>query len=413
MQSLGLPYSTLGVSNVALLASVVVMGNAIWLFRFGGGFPFWMYAVIPLGIIAWYARAGTTTGFQVLAFSGSLCVLSGSVAAMLLAWRNVPFASVYRIASIPFIITSLVGFSRATGAVLGRLPLTISETGAMGAVEYMVGLIVAFFNLFGYFLLSSAKAGQELEAREAEIRQHNDELVETVATKDALIAVIGHDLRAPAWSAAHYVRSHLVDFDGDLNSKREKIETLAEGLERISGLLDSLLEWALCASGRMKLESSPISAGELIAEAATDLGSVAAVKRVSIEAPTGDGIIAGDRRALATVFRNLLSNAVKYSKEGSSVRTVIEQKCEPHDGQRLTVVVEDDGVGMKPEQLAALFMPGRTILTLGTADEQGKGFGLAISKLFVEAMGGTMRVESHLGQGSRFVLDFPVSGSKE
>ena len=68
---------------------------------------------------------------------------------------------------------------------------------------------------------------------------------------------------------------------------------------------------------------------------------------------------------------------------------------------------------MKPEQLAALFVPGKTMLTLGTASEQGKGFGLAICRLFVEGMGGTIRAESRLGQGTRFLLDFPISGTPE
>ena len=239
------------------------------------------------------------------------------------------------------------------------------------------------------------------------MKRLDDDRDDAAATRDALIAVIGHDLRAPVWSAARYVRGHLVEFDGDLNSKRKNIETLAEGLERISGQLDSLLEWALCASGRTKLDSVPISVGELFMKAASDVTSAAAAKSVSVEVPAGDGVIAGDRRALATVLRNLLENAVKYSNGGSTVRTAIELGHGPQ-GDRCLLVVEDDGVGMKQEQLARLFIPGKTPLTLGTAREQGNGFGLAISKLFVERMGGTMRVESDVGQGTRFVLDFPI-----
>ena len=179
----------------ALLAGVVVRGNAIWLFRFGSGFPSWVYAVILLGMVA---------------------------------------------------------------AIMGRLPLTISETGATGTVEYMIGLLIAFFNLFGYFLLSSAKTWRELRDRDTEIRRRNDELADTAATKDTLISVTSHDVRVPVWSAARFARGHLVEFDGDLNAKREKIGTLAESLERISGLLDSMLERAPCASGKVKLESGPI-----------------------------------------------------------------------------------------------------------------------------------------------------------
>jgi len=106
------------------------------------------------------------------------------------------------------------------------------------------------------------------------------------------------------------------------------------------------------------------------------------------------------------VFRNLLSNAIKYSRQGGEVRI----RTEIHAGKngRVLVRVEDDGMGMKPVQVEKLFVPGKTVLTLGTSGEQGKGFGLAISKLFVEAMQGTVRVESHYDIGTAFVLDFPI-----
>ncbi len=219
--------------------------------------------------------------------------------------------------------------------------------------------------------------------------------------------MLGHDLRAPVWSATRYVRGHLVEFQGDLNTKRESIETLAEGLERISGLLDSLLEWALCASGRLKLESAPVSMATVIEEAISDIESTAIDKMVTFESAVDESIVTGDKRALATVFRNLFSNAVKYSRSGSIVRIsgVRTDGGDPH----IHIEIEDHGIGMKSEQLSKLFVPGRTLLTLGTNGEQGKGFGLAISKLFVDAMGGTMGVESELGVGTRFVLDFPIA----
>jgi signal transduction histidine kinase len=198
-----------------------------------------------------------------------------------------------------------------------------------------------------------------------------------------------------------------VEFQGDLNTKRESIETLAEGLERISSLLDSLLEWALCASGRLKLESSPVNMAAVIEEAISDIQSTASDKMVTIESTVDGSFVAGDKRALATVFRNLFSNAVKYSRSGSMVRVSGART----DGTvtLMHIEVEDHGTGMKSEQLSKLFVPGRTLLTLGTNGEQGKGFGLAISKLFVDAMGGTMGVESELGVGTRFVLDFPIA----
>ncbi len=408
VQSQGLPYATLVVSNMSLLASVVFMAHAIWRFRFGPRFPLFVYAFIPLGLAVWYVLADYPVTLRIAVYSSALSILAGFVAVLLLIKpRGDPYGNMYRLTSIYFIMVSVLGLVRTVAAVSHHPPQSIAETGSMGGTEYLVALFAAFFNLFGYFLLSSARAERDLHAREGEIRHRNEELLDTIATKDALIAVIGHDLRAPVWSATRYVRGHLVEYKGDLNSKRESIETLAEGLERISGLLDSLLEWALCASGRIKLEMKPVRIDEVVTEASADVASTAAAKGIIIEGPGKVAVISADYRALATVMRNLISNAVKYSRNGSTVKIRVLDDTEKSAARRL-VIVEDNGVGMKPDQVARLFVPGRTILTLGTNGEQGRGFGLAISKLFVEAMGGLMRVESTYGAGARFVLDFPI-----
>ncbi len=112
--------------------------------------------------------------------------------------------------------------------------------------------------------------------------------------------------------------------------------------------------------------------------------------------------VSADRRFLATALRNLVSNAIKYSKAGSAVRVAVSS-----GESDVTVAVEDRGVGMKAEQLERLFVPGKTMLTLGTGGEQGKGFGLAVSKQFMEAMGGDIRVQSRLGEGTRFEIILP------
>jgi signal transduction histidine kinase len=409
IQSTGLPYNVLAIPHVAMLASVVVMGHAVWKFRCGPGFPVSSYGVIPLGLFTWFAMSGARMAIRIVVFSGALGILASLVTAILLARSNKARDHVYSITAVYFISIAAAGFARALAAVTGHPPRTIAESGTLGGFEYALAMIVIFSNIYAYFLMSAAQVERDLHSQELEIRKRNEELVETIDTKDALIAVLGHDLRAPVWSATRYVRGHLVDFKGDLNTKRENIETLAEGLERISGLLDSLLEWALCASGRLKLESVPINMASVIGDAISDIRSTAAGKTVTIESSIDDSLVSGDRRALATVFRNLLSNAVKYSRSGSTVRVSGARTVSVIPLMRIEVA--DHGTGMKSEQLSKLFVPGRTMLTLGTDGEQGKGFGLAISKLFVDAMGGTMTVESELDVGTRFVLDFPISPS--
>lgn len=412
-QSLGIGYDVLVIANTSLLAGILVMGHAIWLFKLRKSFPVWSYIIIPLSAIAWFALGNAYIGLRVLIYSGLLGILAGAISLGIVRNPGKEFRGISAYATLYFACLSFIGLIRVVGVAFGRVPITIAQSGALGSIEYLMALFVAFFNLFGFFLLSSVKVEHDLKAREGELRNRNEELVETVKTKDALIAVLGHDLRAPVWSATKYVRGHLVDFKGDLNTKRESIETLAEGLERISGLLDSLLEWALCASGRTKLQAEPVHVDEVLAEAIADIASVASEKGVHLSLPdiyTAGGFLTihADRRALGTVFRNLLSNAIKYSRKGSQIRLAMERSKKDGKRERLTIRIEDSGIGMKPDQLAKLFIPGLTLLTLGTDGEQGKGFGLAICKLFVEAMGGTIDVKSTFGSGTRFELNFPL-----
>jgi len=406
-QSLGLPYAIFAASNVSMLAGVIFFGHSIWKFRFGKGFPIWSYVLIPVSFFVWIAMRNSPTGLRVIIFSGLLSIMAGIVAALFLVYRNEAYEKIQNVSAVFFIAVSVASLIRVISSALRNPMLTPVDSGAISGPEYLLALFIGFLNLFGYFLLSSAKAEQDLRTHEKETELHNLELEETIATKDALIAVIGHDLRAPVSSANRYVRNHLLDFKGDLNTKRESIETLSVGLERISGLLDSLLEWALCASGRITLQHEPQRVEEVLVEAAADIAPIAEAKSVTLDTPAGGGTIAADRRALATVFRNIISNAVKYSRSGSTVQLVVSRTANNKKDERIVISIEDHGVGMKPDQLEKLFIPGRTLLTLGTGGEQGKGFGLAVSKLFVEKMHGHITVESELGSGTRFVLDFP------
>lgn len=407
IQSLGLPYSMFAVSNVSMLAGVMFFGHAIWKFRFGKGFPIWSYLLVPLSFFIWIALKNSPTGIRVMIFSGLLCVIAAIVAAILIIKRNIDYEKIQYLSAVIFIAISVASLIRVIVVAMHNPRLTPVDSGAISGPEYLLALFIGFLNIFGYFLLSSAQVEQDLRTHKKETELHNLELQDIISTKDALIAVIGHDLRSPVSSANRYVRNHLLDFKGDLNTKRESIETLSVGLERISGLLDSLLEWALCASGRITLQQEPQRVEEVLSEATNDITSIAEAKGVTIVPPEEGGTITADRRALATVFRNLISNSVKYSQSGSIVELVVTRVTKNKKDERIVITIEDHGVGMKPDQLGKLFIPGRTLLTLGTGGEQGKGFGLAVSKLFIEKMQGHITVESELGVGTRFVLDFP------
>lgn len=403
-QAGGLPYSVLALSNVSLLASVLLLGHALWRFSMDRAFPIVLYLCLPLAAAAWFMLESSSVGSRIAVFSSLLGVLALFDAFIALRGLRGGYRGAARVAAVYFLTVAAASFGRVFATLAGSPPATLYQEGRFGILSYLLAVLVAFFNLFGYFMLSAVRRETELAAAGEELRIKGERLARLVAMKDALIGVLGHDLRAPLGSAARYTRSQLLEYQGDLNDKRESVATLCEGLERAAKLLDNLVAWARSESGKMALLFEPLDLGLILAEAAADIQAQAEAKGVRVELQTGAGLLAGaDQRAAATVFRNVLSNAVKYSKAGGAIKAALS----PLPDGGVLAAIEDEGAGFKPVQLERLFQPGRTILTLGTNGEQGTGMGLALCKAFMEGMGGTIEALASAAGGARIELRFP------
>jgi signal transduction histidine kinase len=121
-------------------------------------------------------------------------------------------------------------------------------------------------------------------------------------------------------------------------------------------------------------------------------------------ANTRNLFVLADRQRLRQVILNLLSNAIKYNRTGGAVRL----ECMVVQDNRVRVRVSDDGPGIAPEYLPRLFTPFDR-LGAETSGIEGTGLGLILSRELVEAMGGTIGVESHVGQGSTFWFELTLA----
>ena len=109
-----------------------------------------------------------------------------------------------------------------------------------------------------------------------------------------------------------------------------------------------------------------------------------------------------------TVFRNLISNAIKFTDTNGEV--ILTAKG---INGFMEVCVADTGIGIKPENIDKLFFINEQVVTTGTANEKGSGLGLILCKEFIEKNGGKIRVESILGEETKFIFTFPVSDGTE
>jgi CheY-like chemotaxis protein len=145
---------------------------------------------------------------------------------------------------------------------------------------------------------------------------------------------------------------------------------------------------------------------QVVGESLDLIAPLAAGQNVRLEGGTPgtpDRFVHADRQRLKQVLLNLLSNGVKYNRKGG----LVELSCE-EAGDRLRIKVRDTGHGIPPERMARLFTPFDR-LGIEQAGIEGTGLGLALSRRLVEAMGGTMAVESAVGAGSTFSVELPIS----
>ncbi|MDI1446816.1 GAF domain-containing protein [Polyangium sp. 6x1] len=227
---------------------------------------------------------------------------------------------------------------------------------------------------------------------------------EMVRLRNEFAAVIAHDLRNPVAAMTLLLDTLLAKADGDsVLVSVQHLQRLRRMSSRISRMTQDLLDVSRIELGRLSLDRAPMSLEEatrsLLAEIEPTFGTHPVTLHVEGSLPE----VFVDPARLAQILTNLLDNAVKYSDAGAPIRVTLR----PEAGGA-AVTIEDRGHGIAAEDLGRLF---DRFFQASRAREKntGLGLGLYITKGLMEAHGGTITVESTLGQGSTFRLWFPAA----
>ncbi len=237
-----------------------------------------------------------------------------------------------------------------------------------------------------------------LERRTVELAELAEALERSNRELDQFAYVASHDLRAPLRGIGNLTRFLEEDLEKELeDDSRELMELIRSRVGRMEALIDGILTYS--RAGRLALEPEWLSVDELLGELLDMLG---VPPDVSIEIGPGLPRLLTPRVPLEQVFQNLLSNAFKFAarEEGGRV-SIGGRKIE--EGWEFWV--EDDGPGIGEEFHEKIF---QIFQTLHPRDEvEGTGIGLAVVKKIVDARGGTVTVESKVGEGTRFRFTWP------
>jgi signal transduction histidine kinase len=228
------------------------------------------------------------------------------------------------------------------------------------------------------------------------------ELAEVDRVRRDLVANASHELRTPI-GALRAKLENLVD--GVEAPDPAALAGLLEQTERLSDLVEQLLDLSKLESGAVPIEREAVRASELLGRVAKEWKPVAAERHVRVDVvvrPPELEVVCDERR-LEQVLGNLVANAVRHSPDDGSVVLTAARR---NGGVRYEV--SDEGPGIPPEEVERVFErfyrsdPGRS------QDEGGSGLGLAIARWIVELHGGTIHVEGGDPRGCRMVVDLPA-----
>jgi signal transduction histidine kinase len=262
-------------------------------------------------------------------------------------------------------------------------------------------------NYRGFLELASAQIATSIaNARVYEMEQRrNQALAEIDRAKTTFFNNISHELRTPLTLIKGPIEDMLAQRGVLSGADREPLELAHRNTMRLLKLVNTLLEFSRIEAGRVQALFEPIDLSAFTAELASVFRSTIerAGLRLSIDCPPLSQHVYVDREMWEKIIFNLLSNAFKFTFEGEigvSVRA---------DGATVAeVTVSDTGTGIPAEELPELFKRFQRVRGAKGRSYEGSGIGLALVQELVRLHGGTVRIESEVGRGSRFVISIPL-----
>ncbi len=273
-----------------------------------------------------------------------------------------------------------------------------------GAPSGMVGVIVDI----------TPQKEIEAQLREAKQRaEYADHL------KSAFLATMSHELRTPLNSIIGFTGVIIQELAGPLTDEQKKQLGMVQSSARhLLALINDVLDISKIEAGEFSIASEPFDLQQSVTQVIGSIRPLAEKKGLELHVEIMDHLdtIQGDRRRTEQILLNLLSNAIKFTEKGSVTLTV--EKTSGFASERgyvfipaLRFAISDTGIGIRPEDMTALFQPFRQIEATLSRQHEGTGLGLAICRRLSGLMGGHIEVSSCWQVGSTFTFILPIKST--
>jgi len=242
--------------------------------------------------------------------------------------------------------------------------------------------------------------------RTSQLEAANQRLKELDRLKSEFLSTVSHELRTPLTSIRSFSEILLRYGVDDVEKRHKFMRIIHDESERLTRMINNLLDLSKIEAGRQEIRSAPVAALEALEEAVEAARPLFADRAVEVQVGVETELpaVLADRDALRQVLANLLSNAAKFSPESGQVAVTARRR-----GWKAVISVSDQGTGIPRDRLAEVFERYTQVRDPEKAHPLGTGLGLSISKDIVEKMGGVIWVESEPGKGTSFSFTLPLA----
>jgi signal transduction histidine kinase/uncharacterized protein YdeI (YjbR/CyaY-like superfamily) len=247
--------------------------------------------------------------------------------------------------------------------------------------------------------IQNARLFREIQEKSAQLEVANKH-------KSEFLANMSHELRTPLNAIIGFSEVLMERMFGEVNEKQaDYLKDIHESGKHLLSLINDILDLSKIEAGRMDLELSTFDLPSALSNAMTLVRERAQRHGIELALKVDKklGAFEADERKFKQILVNLLSNAVKFTPDGG--RVAVSAKM---DTTHVEIAVRDTGIGIAPEDQAAVFEEFKQVGRDYTKKAEGTGLGLALTKRFVELHGGEVRLQSALGKGSTFTITLPV-----
>jgi signal transduction histidine kinase len=325
---------------------------------------------------------------------------------------------------------ALVGFRTLApwpAVIAVAFPKSLLFTGWFGSVASFVVSSLAFILVLAVMIRVMLrqsrykdKIEQALEAnranleyrvkrRTSELRAERDKAEIANKAKSVTLARVSHELRVPLNSAMGFSESIRDDVFGD-DPERYRLYAgyVLQAGDYMRRVMDDLLDLSKIDTGKYKLREDKFHLGTLLSDCVNATRQRAQTKNIRVDSYLHgpDFHLYADRRAMRQVVMNILANGVKYNRKGGAV--TVNFGLDPAGGGA-TISIEDNGIGIKPEDLSTVMEPMTRAHKQANGEDQGTGLGLPMAKSLVELHGGEISIVSDPGKGTTVYINLPES----